>query len=69
MSEQTIKLSVANMKCNGCVLAIESALKEVKNIDDIRVSLDKQQASVSTSLSSEEIAKIITDAGFPATPL
>jgi len=38
-------------------------------VEDINVSLEEHQATVSSSKTAEEIAKVITDAGFPASPL
>ena len=61
--------SIENMKCAGCVAAIETALNAVDAVEDINVSLEEHQATVSSSKTAEEIAKVITDAGFPASPL
>lgn len=61
--------SVENMKCGGCVTAIETALNNLDGVEDINVSLEEHQATVSSSRTAEEIAKVITDAGFPATLL
>ena len=66
---------VKNMKCGGCVSAIEAALAEIDGVKEIEVSLDRHQATVVSTLAddlagdhvAESIAKVITDAGFPAT--
>jgi len=57
------------MKCAGCVSAIETALNTLDGIDEVNVSLETHQASVNTTQSPEIIAKVISDAGFPATLL
>ena len=64
-----LTFSIKNMKCAGCVAAIETALNTLGEIDDITVSLGEHQATVSSSKSADEIAKTITDAGFPASLL
>lgn len=61
--------SIEKMKCAGCVAAIETALSACDDVEDIKVSLEEHQASVSSSKSAEDIAKVITDVGFPATLL
>jgi len=66
---EKILCSVENMKCAGCVAAIETALKNAGGVEDINISLADHQATLLSSKPAAEIAKIITDAGFPATPL
>ena len=61
--------SVENMKCGGCVTAIETALNTLDGVYDINVSLENKQATVTSTKSEEEIAKTITEAGFPASLL
>ena len=60
---------VEKMKCGGCVSAIETALNTLDGIDEVNVSLETHQASVNTTQSADVIAKVISDAGFPATLL
>ena len=62
--EQTF--NVSNMKCGGCVSAVESALNELEDTEIINVSLDEQQAIVKSSKPSKEISDVISAAGFPA---
>ena len=69
MTNTSHTFSIEGMKCAGCVAAIETALKELGNVDDINVSLEQHQATVSSSRSAKEIAQAITAAGFPATIL
>ena len=64
-----MSFSIENMKCAGCVAAIEAALTTLGEVDDINISLEEHQATVSSSKTAEDVAKVITDAGFPATPL
>jgi len=67
MNKLTFKIE--KMKCAGCVSAIETALNTLDGIDEVNVSLETHQASVNTTQSPEIIAKVISDAGFPATLL
>ncbi len=66
MTNTVFTFSIEGMKCAGCVSAIEKALNELGDVDNINVSLDEHQASVSSSRPAEEIAQAITAAGFPA---
>jgi len=67
MMSNAMEFSVSNMKCGGCVSAIEDALKAVSGVESVVVSLDEHSGKVTGSLNADDIAKIITDAGFPAT--
>ena len=67
MSNSMLTFSIEGMKCGGCVSAIEKALNELGDVENIQVSLEQHQATVSSSRSAEEIAQAITAAGFPAT--
>lgn len=60
---------IEKMKCAGCVAAIETALNALDGVEDINVSLEEHQATLSSSKPADGIAKTITDAGFPATLL
>lgn len=66
---EKIIFAIENMKCAGCVSAIETALKTLDGIEDLNVSLENHQATLSTSIPAAEIANVITDAGFSATRL
>ncbi len=69
MINTALTFSIKGMKCGGCVSAVETALNELGNVDDITVSLEQHQASVSSSRPADEIAQAITAAGFPATAI
>jgi len=64
----TITLNVTNMKCGGCVSAVEQALLAVDGVASATVSLDDANAVVTGSADIELLVKASTDAGFPATP-
>ncbi|VAW94794.1 Lead, cadmium, zinc and mercury transporting ATPase; Copper-translocating P-type ATPase [hydrothermal vent metagenome] len=66
MPNTSFTFSIEGMKCGGCVSAVETALNELGNVDDIKVSLEQHQVTVSSSRAADEIAQAITAAGFPA---
>ena len=66
MSAQNYEFDISNMKCGGCVSVVEAALKELSDTEVIEVSLENHNAVVITSKTAEEIADVITAAGFPA---
>ena len=65
MSE-TMKFSVSNMKCGGCVANVKKALEGVDGVDSVEISLEDAEAVVTGGADAQTIAKIITDAGYPA---
>ena len=60
---------VSNMKCGGCVSAVTQALQALDSTEVVDVSLEQHQAVVLSALSAEDIAAVITSAGFPAEPI
>jgi len=63
-----IVLDVSNMKCAGCVSAVEQVLLGVTGVESASVSLDDAHAVVTGSADIDLLVKASTDAGFPATP-
>lgn len=41
-----IRLKVSGMKCGGCVGSIQDALRELKGVEEVSVSLEKGEVSV-----------------------
>ena len=62
----TMKFSVSNMKCGGCVANVRKALEQADGVDSFEVDLDNAEATVTGSADAAAIARIITDAGYPA---
>ena len=58
---------VENMKCGGCSANVEKALAEVSSVDSVSVNLDEKTVDVEGDIDTQAIAKIISDAGYPAT--
>jgi len=66
---QTLKLTVAGMKCENCVAKVDKALRGVEGVKDVKVDLKKKTALVtfaSESLKPEVLFKAVDDAGFKA---
>jgi len=62
----TTVFNVEKMMCGGCEANVKKALADVANIDSVEVDLDAKTVTVEGAIDSAEIAKIITDAGYPA---
>lgn len=68
---QTVVLNVSGMKCAGCVQAVERQLAGVDGVRSATVNLVTEVAVVETetdTLSADDLAAHITQAGFSATP-
>ena len=59
MTEQTIRLSVQKMKCNGCVKNVEFTLNELEQVLSVSVNLDQQSVEVKTSEAGDIVATLI----------
>ena len=66
VKEMKFEFDVSNMKCGGCVSAVKTALNELDETEVIDVNLDKHFAVVESLKPAQEIAGVITAAGFPA---
>ena len=63
----TTVFNVEKMMCGGCEANVKKVLAEVASIDSVEVDLDAKTVTIEGAIDSAEIAKIITDAGYPAT--
>ena len=61
-----IKLNISGMKCGGCVANVEQALQAEAGVESVAVSLDDACAVITGSADAENLAKVVSDAGFPA---
>ena len=61
-----IKLNISGMKCGGCVASVEKALQAEAGIESVAVSLDDACAVITGTADAANLAKAVTDAGFPA---
>ena len=64
----TTVFNVEKMMCGGCEANVKKVLAEVSSVDSVNVDLEAKTVSVEGDIDSAEIAKVISDAGYPATP-
>jgi copper chaperone CopZ len=58
--------TVMNVKCGGCVSAIENGLKEMPGVDSVEVTIDGGQVTVTGSdLSREQLSAKLSELGYP----
>lgn len=61
--EKTIKIN--NMTCEHCSAKVESALKEIEGVENVKVSLFRKNATVTgDNLNDDSLKKAVTDAGY-----
>ena len=68
-NEMNKVLIVEGMSCGHCKAAVEKALKAVDGVESAVVDLEKKSAEVALSkdVSSDELTKAVTDAGYEVT--
>ncbi len=59
--------NVEKMMCGGCEANVKKALADISSIESVQVDLDAKTVTIDGDIDSAEIAKVITDAGYPAT--
>ncbi|KAG5765939.1 hypothetical protein H9Q72_005966 [Fusarium xylarioides] len=63
----SVVLSLSGLTCSACLSAVESALKSHPDVDQVRVSLASQQATLigkTTSFDTQSIMRLVTDLGY-----
>ena len=65
MSEQYY-FKVNGMKCNGCVINVENAIKKLPGIESVEVDLETAMAVVKGAASAQSVSAAIDTAGFNA---
>lgn len=67
---QKVTLSVQDMKCDGCVDAVRSALEGVDGVESADVSLDENQAHVELrdDVKVARLVDAVRSAGYKAAP-
>ncbi|MCW8958170.1 MAG: heavy-metal-associated domain-containing protein [Gammaproteobacteria bacterium] len=60
------QFTVQNVKCGGCVSAIENGLKELAGVESVEVTIEGGQVTVTgASLSREAISDKLKQLGYP----
>ena len=63
-------LSISGASCQGCVRKIGSALEPLTGgADRVEVNLDEQTVALPDGIDTREAARVVTEAGYPASPL
>jgi copper ion binding protein len=68
--KKTVDLKIKGMTCNGCVSAVESHLKEVKGVDEVKVALASNSAMVTydqEKVKDKDLKGAVKKAGFEVT--
>lgn len=63
----TTTIGVQGMTCGGCVNSVTKALNSVAGVEDVKVSLENNQATVNyddSKTSVEALKEAIEDAGY-----
>jgi len=60
-----LTLKVSGMTCGGCINAVTRAVQAQDPQAQVQVDLATQIVSLETSLSAEQAAVLMADAGFP----
>ena len=68
MSEEQTTITAPDIVCGGCSNAIKNALGRVEGISGVQVDVESKRVSVdhASTVSREEIVRVLDDAGFPA---
>ena len=71
MSKQERTLVVEGMKCMHCVAHTEEALKKVKGVKKVTVSLEEKTAVVLSNdkVTNEELVQAVEEQGFKVTEI
>ena len=73
MSENTAlhpALSISGASCQGCVSKIRGALEPLTgSANRVEVNLNEQTVALPDGIDTDEAARIVTEAGYPASPL
>lgn len=60
------QFTVQNVKCGGCVSAIENGLKELPGVESVEVTIEGGQVTVSgAELSRQQISDKLQQLGYP----
>lgn len=69
--EDVVILDVANMNCASCTARVEKALQAVPGVLEASVNLASETAQIVTlrgAVAPVDLARVVTDAGYDATP-
>jgi len=61
-----MKLTIENMKCQGCVTTVTETIKELTGSNRVEVDLENGTAEIDQPNDPETVIAALTDKGFPA---
>ena len=64
---QTEHLKITGMTCGGCTNSVSLALKSIKGVEDVKVSLSDGEATVQFDerlTSREQLKSVVIEAGY-----
>lgn len=62
----TVEFKAQNIKCMGCVNAIQTGLAELPGVDQVEVDLQQSHVTVTGhDLSTDDLAKKMAALGYP----
>ena len=64
-----MKISIANMKCEGCVATVTQILATLPGCSAADVDLASGQAIVYGEVEPQQVKEVLAEAGYPATVL
>ena len=64
-----MRFDIPDMSCGHCVATIEKAITSVDPSASFRPDLGSHSAEIDTALEPDALARILADAGYPATPI
>ncbi len=60
------RISISNMKCNGCVTSAKKALEDLSGLESVEIDLQQANAVLSGDFSLDDALQRLSDAGYPA---
>lgn len=64
VGEEVLQLSVDGMHCGSCVNRIETAVAQMKGVEDVQASLETDRVTVKGEVNETELANLIESLGF-----
>lgn len=64
-----MKLNVPDMSCGHCRAAIEKAVEAADPMAELSFDMEERQVEIETDLASDALLALMSEAGYPATPV
>ena len=60
--------NVEKMMCGGCETNVKKVLADVASVDSVEVDIEAKTVTVAGEIDAADIANVISEAGYPASP-